>query len=291
MKTEQEMYDLILGIAKRDDRIRAVYLHGSRANPDALIDSYTDYDIVFYVTEIDSFINNRDWLIDFKNIDFLFESYKNQNDYFMKDINDLSQKYTWCMLYKDGNHIDLVLEIINENIDRSKIINKPIIILLDKDGCLQNESLSNDLNYIKKPHEAEYSACCSGFWWFLNYVAKGIARDQLLYAKEQFNSFNTMTLHRMTEWYIGVQTDFCVFIGRDSRSFKKYLPADIYFLYEKTYSDSNYENFWNAVFSSCKLFSKIASEVGDYFGFVYNKHEESSMMKYLTNVRNGTFNQ
>ena len=33
MRSEQEMYDLILDIAKTDERIRAVYMNGSRANP------------------------------------------------------------------------------------------------------------------------------------------------------------------------------------------------------------------------------------------------------------------
>lgn len=33
MRSEKEMYDLILDIAKRDERIRAVYMNGSRANP------------------------------------------------------------------------------------------------------------------------------------------------------------------------------------------------------------------------------------------------------------------
>ena len=32
MRSEKEMYDLILDIAKRDERIRAVYMNGSRAN-------------------------------------------------------------------------------------------------------------------------------------------------------------------------------------------------------------------------------------------------------------------
>lgn len=33
MRTEKEMYDLILDIAKNDERIRAIYLNGSRTNP------------------------------------------------------------------------------------------------------------------------------------------------------------------------------------------------------------------------------------------------------------------
>ncbi len=33
MRTENKMFDLILNIAKVDERVRAVYMNGSRANP------------------------------------------------------------------------------------------------------------------------------------------------------------------------------------------------------------------------------------------------------------------
>jgi len=37
MRTEQEMFNLILNIAKNDERIRAVYMNGSRTNPNAIV--------------------------------------------------------------------------------------------------------------------------------------------------------------------------------------------------------------------------------------------------------------
>ena len=43
MRSEKEMYDLILGYANADENIRAVILNGSRANPNRKPDpvSYT----------------------------------------------------------------------------------------------------------------------------------------------------------------------------------------------------------------------------------------------------------
>ena len=290
MRTEHEMFDIIVKIAKEDERIRAAYLHGSRAAPNAEKDKYSDYDIVYVVTETDSFIDDRVWLNNFGDITFAIEMYSMQNK-FGKRGHDLSRRCVWIMFFADGNHIDLMIEVIDEAMNHISIENKPLKILLDKDGCLPELTLSSDNDYFgAKPNEDEYSACCSGFWWTLNYVAKAIARDQLPFAKEQFNFIKFHLLSRMIEWYIGTQTDFSVSIERDRlhRYYKKYLPADIYDLYTKMYSDSNYENFWNAVFSTCELFSKIACGVGDYFGFTYNKQEEKGMMDYLNKVRSGT---
>ena len=62
MRTEQEMMDLILDVAKKEDRIRAVYMNGSRTNPNATKDIFQDYDIVYVVKETKSFIEDKDWI-------------------------------------------------------------------------------------------------------------------------------------------------------------------------------------------------------------------------------------
>lgn len=43
--------------ANNDERIRAVYMNGLRANPNVSKDIYQDYDVVFMVTETESFLN------------------------------------------------------------------------------------------------------------------------------------------------------------------------------------------------------------------------------------------
>ena len=45
MRSEEEMMHLILQVAKDDERVRAVYLNGSRTNPNAPKDRFQDYDV------------------------------------------------------------------------------------------------------------------------------------------------------------------------------------------------------------------------------------------------------
>ena len=211
MKTEQEMLDVIVNVAENDERIRGAYLFGSRANPNILNDNYSDYDIAFVVTETESFLYDKTWLDNFGDIAFALDGYRNQNKFLMKEINDLSRRTVWSMLFTDGNRIDLMLEIVDEVMKHKHIEGEPIIILLDKDGSLPNGITSpNEKILIKKPHENQYIACCSGFWWFISYITIGVARNQLPYVIEWLYSHNTMTLKSMIEWYISVQTDFSI---------------------------------------------------------------------------------
>ena len=55
MRSEREMYQLILGYAQQDPRVRGVILNGSRANPTAKLDQFRDYDIVYLVTDVAPF--------------------------------------------------------------------------------------------------------------------------------------------------------------------------------------------------------------------------------------------
>jgi aminoglycoside 6-adenylyltransferase len=248
MKTEQEMYDLILKISAADERIRAVYMHGSRANPNAKKDKYSDYDIVFVVTEIDSFVEDKNWINVFGGIAFVFEGLKNENIFFEKEINDLSRFYCWCMLFKDGSRLDLLAEIKDEAMKSKFTANKRTVVLLDKDDCLPKNT----------PTKEKYAACCAGFWWFLNDVAKAIARGQLPTAKEIFESTIKETLNQMIDWHRTVLT----------------VPDD-------------YTNFWHTIFAACELFSKTASEVAEQYGFTYDSQGEKNMLNYLTKVRDG----
>lgn len=60
MRTEQEMFNLILNIAKNDKRIPAVYMNGSRTNPNAIKDIFQGYDIVYVDEETKSFREQKD---------------------------------------------------------------------------------------------------------------------------------------------------------------------------------------------------------------------------------------
>ncbi|MBR1860406.1 MAG: aminoglycoside 6-adenylyltransferase [Lachnospiraceae bacterium] len=62
MRIEKEMMGLILRTAEEDARIRAIYMNGSRTNPNAPKDIFQDYDIVYVVEETGPFIRDKEWI-------------------------------------------------------------------------------------------------------------------------------------------------------------------------------------------------------------------------------------
>lgn len=131
MRTEQEMFDLILGFAKADPRVRAVYMNGSRANPNVEKDEYQDYDIVYVVTETASFLENKAWISFFGDIAMVQEP--DSNDLGWGHKSDFSRSYTWLILFKDNNRLDLNIQI-KEVMDEEYLKDSLTVPLLDKCG-------------------------------------------------------------------------------------------------------------------------------------------------------------
>ena len=64
MRTDQEMLDLILQIAKKL-QVDAVALSGSRTNQKIQTDEFQDYDVVYVVDKLDNLTRDISWLDQF----------------------------------------------------------------------------------------------------------------------------------------------------------------------------------------------------------------------------------
>lgn len=277
MRKEQEMFELIMNFANKDERVRAVILNGSRANPNATKDKYQDYDIVYVVEKLEQFKSDYKWL------DVFGERLIMQTPQTMRNP-DKGDHFTWLMLFNDGNRIDLTLIPL----DKIEFLQKDSLtrVLLDKDKIIAPLPPSGDKDYlIEKPNELFYYSCCNNFFWCMQNVAKAIARDELAYAMTMFHCIVREELHEMICWYIGIHNNFSVSAGKMGRNFKKYLPDRLFEQYSKTYSTADYDNFWNAAFVSCDLFRFLAQHVANFFGYNYNDKDDNGIIKYMNMVK------
>ena len=270
--------DMILSVASADERIRAVRMEGSRANPAAPKDQYQDYDISYYVTDIKPFYNNPAWVIERFGKPLIMQMPEAMR------WPDGGGHFNYQMIFPDGNRIDLTFQP-----KKFEDNGEPSVILLDKDngnGFLPSLPPPSDVHYhIKPPSPLFYYSCCNNFWWCLNNVAKGIARDELPYVMNMLNEWVRAELHSLIEWYIGTQRGFDLSVGKDGKYFKHLLAPEMYEQYVATYSGGNYGAIWKSVYAMCDLFHELAMCVADYFDFSYRQDEEDGIREYLRMVR------
>ncbi len=258
-------------------------MNGSRTNPNVPKDIFQDYDIVYVVTEIVSFLKDKSWLDTFGDLLMIQEPDKNN---FGRGIeSETTAAYGLLMLFTDGNRIDLQLktkERMLEEYERDKLT----VPLLDKDDILPAIPSPSDVDYhVQKPSKAAYDSYTNNFWWCAQNVAKGIWRDELPYAKQMFELTMRNALDNMVSWWIGIQTDFQVSVGKLGKYFKNFLPDTYWKMYKGTYSDADYTNMWESIFVTCELFRVLAKEVAAHLQFTYPLEDDQNMTTYLRQVR------
>ena len=279
MRNEKEMLDLILRTAVNDPEIRAVYMNGSRTNPNVKKDIFQDYDIVYVVNEIKTFLDAENW-IDVFGKRLYMQLPEALDKSLGKDV-DTDNCFGWLIQLADGNRIDLHLQ--TAAFAKNEILkDKLCIVLLDKDNILPDIPPASDIDYhVQKPSQAEFSACCNEFWWILNNVGKGLWRGEITYVMDMINFYLRPELIRMLSWDIGIKTEFSCSIGKSGKYMKKFLSEDIWNRFLATYSAAETDSVWNSVFTAVDLFDETAVKSAFSFKYIYDTNEAKNSRSFL----------
>lgn len=279
MRSDKQMLNLILETAMTDDRIRIVIMNGSRANPESPRDIFMDFDIVYLVTDPAPFHRNLEWIRRFGEL-MILQMPDEMGDTLPED----NERFTYLMQFMDGNRIDLSICPLDmlDDVLRSDLS----LVLLDKDELIPSFDLVSQSIYYPNPPDAKsFSDSCNEFWWVSTYVAKGLWRREIIYARDMFDRVMRVELMKMLVWYIGGRTSFKRNLGKSGKYFQKYLEPELWDLLINTYSGAGYQQTWQALLTMCDLFRKAALFVGEQFGFQYPHEDDRRVSEHLHHVR------
>lgn len=279
MRSEKHMFDLILGIAQQDERVRAVIMNGSRANPNAPEDIFQDYDIVYVVAEIASFKAEPTW------IDRFGERMIMQLPEDMVDPPPSGDdSYAYLIQFADGNRIDLSLYPVAKIGEMER--DSQSILLLDKDGVIEPFPPPNDSDYLPTPpSEKSFADCCNEFWWVNTYVAKGLWREEITYAKAMQDQVVRPMLMKMLNWHIGIKTDYSVSPGKYGKYLQQYLEPELWGQLMATYANADYDHTWDSLTQMGQLFRLVSRNVANHFGFEYPQADDQNVSAHIEHVR------
>lgn len=218
MRTEQEIFALILDFAKRTDSIRAVTLEGSRANPNIKQDIFCDYDISFFLSlqSLESLKNNDEWLKNFGNI--LILQKPEAMELYPPDLRE--GWFSYLMLFDDGVRIDLSL-IPLADIEWYKDNEQLMSVLLDKDNLFMPIKEPSDSAFFIKPlTKQSFLDCCNELYWLYVCAHKDILRGEILLANAHL-AMMMEGLLILLSWRVALrQNNFNFSLGKEY----KFLP-------------------------------------------------------------------
>jgi len=279
MRSDKEMLDLILNVAKNDENVRAVIMNGSRVNPNAKKDPFQDFDIVYFVRDVEPYKRNEAFIKPFGER-MIMQLPEDMID----PPADNDGHYTYLMQFLDGTRIDLALFSL-EKIS-ALTANSLTVVLLDKDNLIPELPPPSDRKYLpKEPTAKLFDDCCNEFWWVNPYVAKGLWRGELTYTKYMLDVVVRVELMKMLTWYFGIQTNFQKSPGKLGKYLKQSLDPEIWSLLENTYADSQPEHIWDSLFIMGELFRRVGRCVAEHFGFNYPEQDDRNVTSYLQHIR------
>lgn len=280
MRSKKEMMDLGMNFALNCEKIRLFTLEGSRTNRNIPKDDFQDYDFSYFVTDMDDFKKNDDWL------SYFGERIIMQKPEAMELYPpELGNWYSYLMIFEDGTKIDLTLIPLNEYEDYFKNNDGLVEVLLDKDNLIQNAVIPTDcLYHIHKPSEQSFDDCCNEFWMTSTYVVKGLARREILFAIDIMNHAFRPSLHTMLRWKVGVETGFSVSIGKSDKFLKEYISEEMWNNILSTYDMGSYQKMWKALNTSIELFRETSHFIAETFSYKYPNYDEK-VSKYIESIR------
>lgn len=275
MRQYEEVINQILEFARNDNSIRSVMLNGSRVNINAPVDIMQDYDIVFFVEQIEnmSFKKDRSWINQLGQLIIL-----QQNDF-----EDGS-----CIFLMQFSDIRIDLRICDINKARQVVMEDTLsMILLDKDNRLEILPPPSDaIHWVKKPSEVEWDRLLNELWWIQTYVAKGIWRDELPFVKYMYDVILMDCVRKLISWHIGIKYDWNINTGKCGKWFKRLLEHDLYLRYIALYAGVEYEDIWERLLKLGALIREVGTELGVKLGYKYSIQEDANVTAFLESIRN-----
>lgn len=264
MRTETQMMGLILQIAE-SLQVEAVALSGSRTSLHPQKDEFQDYDVVYIVDNLKYLLSDLSWL-----------------DQFGKRIIEqevaLGHRHLYLMLFEDGNRIDLTLcpkEHMQEWVDSEAGFK----VLKDDAGLFDMYQPNSKRYWTAPPTEEEFAASCNEFWWVSTYVAKGIRRNQLIYATDHLYGICQQELLKILAWQVASDKGI-VDIGKNYKHLFHYLPDEKEKEFSALLDLSSIEKVGQSLFATMKLFDGEAQKLAKKMGFAYDQEVAEKMMVY-----------
>ena len=264
MRTETEMFDLILQTAK-SLKVEAVAMSGSRTDTKAPKDEFQDYDVVYVVDDLDNLTSNLAWLDQF-------------GTRIIEQHNILGNRRLYLMLFEDGNRIDLTL-CPKDHIQEWVESEADFTVLEDPKGLFEFYSPSPQRFWTSPASQIDFEKACNEFWWVSAYVVKGIHRKQVIYATDHLYGICQQELLKVFAWQVASDRG-TVDIGKNYKYLFQYLPTEKEKQFSALLDFSSLEKLTQSLFATMELFHQEAQFLAHKMGFDYDKEVAERMIQY-----------
>ena len=285
MTVRQEKLEQIIIWAENNPDIHVVLLTSSLVNPYAPVDDLSDLDVELVFENMKEYEADKKWIYLFGEPISMVE----ENETYFDGKHAMKM-----VLYADHVKVDFKLyqrseflkEVQKEQLPEDWDVGYKVLV--DKDNLTKKlKSPTYQSVMIQKPTEQRFQQLMNDFWWDTTYVAKCLKRGDLFYAKFMSEDvIRTDYLVPLIEWYIASFHDWKnITTNKHGRLFRKYLSAELWERVEATFSGSNINDNWHALYAAADLVHELGTALAQKLDFEYPQKHEHDIRKYLAEVK------
>ncbi|MDF2475250.1 MAG: aminoglycoside adenylyltransferase [Sphingobacterium sp.] len=284
MQTREEKLQQIINWSQNNPDIRAVLLTSSLVNPLAPVDELSDLDIELVFDDNTNYILDTNWINNFGTPIAMVE----EDESYFEDKHAMKM-----VLYADHTKVDFKLYSKSNFLEEVHQNHLPedwdigYKVLMDKEGITQAlQKPTYQVSIIKRPTAQRFEQLLNDFWWDCTYVAKCLVRKDIFYAKFMSeDNIRTDYLVPLIEWYIASQHGWNITTNKHGRLFEKYLTQQTWEKVIQTFSGSDINENWTALFAMANLVAAIGRELAIKLTYEYPAKLEADVRIYLNALK------
>ncbi len=283
MRSEKSLFAPICAFARENALIRAVYLHGLPPGATGIDDPGMEAGIVFVVTAVAPFIEDRHWISLFGQPLQIREP---DSAVSAEILEKRFSQQTFHLLLETGARLDA--SFVPESEAPKHVVSvASVAVLLDKDKLLPAvKAIPVGLAHSTgTPTCVVYRRCCDDFWWATAEVARALRRRDILHAVNRLNEGVRPELVHMLVWAAARQTHPVVPSDENGQCLERCLPRTTWERFLNTYSVAEPASVWQSLYTAGSLFHDAARQAGAALGYPYNRQRSLAMGRCLVKMR------
>lgn len=276
MNQRQELLNKIIAWLENNTEVATAILVGSDARNDHPSDEYSDYDIEIYTDKFEQYAQDESWLSRFGNI---WVNVREKTD----------EGYpTRLVIYEGGLKVDFSLRPTSY---LTKLIERGTLPNYYQEGCqflVDKNSYQNKFKQCKFDTQSddlnpkEFLRIVEEFWFEVWHIGKYLKRNDLWVAKFRDAGVKEFLL-KMIEWHAKSVKGLDSNTWYQGRFMQEWTDVQTWEELDSCFGHFNAGDSWQALFSTMKLFRKLARETASNLEYEYPDEVDKNITDWVNN--------
>jgi aminoglycoside 6-adenylyltransferase len=276
--TDDAFLSKIVGWATARSDITCLIMTGSRARPDASVDSYSDYDLEIFTDDPQRYTRTSNWMMEIADVWVFLATESRHGCPTRLIIFDGGRKVDFSILPISALEATVATQRLDD------LYQQGYLALVDKHGLaarLPQPSYSPAAHRL--PTEDEFRLTVEEFWFEAWHIPKYLSRGDLWVVKHRDWTMKELLL-RMLEWRATAENCPGLDVGHIGLRMKEWTRPETWDRLREAFARFDGTDSRRALLATIALFRNVAIETAERLHYPYPRGVDDWISSYITEV-------